>query len=124
MVFVALAGIVRKRYSVFAGPIWNLYSVPGVRPVSSQRWTLRSVLVYGFVTIFFVCQVSLASGVQRMDASAAASVPTHCTVIVVVGSCCQVRNSESSGLLLTSGSLAALAALPLAAFSWLSKPGP
>src|SRR5262245_42205576 len=116
MVFVALAGIVRKRWSVVSGPIWNLYSVPGVRPVSSQRWTLNSVSGNGLVIVLRVVQSPPATGATRI--SAAESVPTHWTVIVVVGSCCQVRNREASGSLLTDGG-AALAALSFGAvFSW------
>src|SRR2546421_10644967 len=122
MVFVALAGIVRKRSSLSSLPIWNLYSVPGVRPLSSQRWTLSSVSGNGLVVVFAVRQSPAAVGATRI--SAAESVPTHCTVIVVVGSCCQVRNSEASGSLLTTGgALGALSfALSLAAFfSWAKR---
>src|SRR5882724_5825290 len=109
MVLVALAGIVRKRRSFSSLPIWNLYSAPGVRPVSSQRWTLRSVLVNGLVLVLAVFQSLALSIAKRM--SAADSLPTHWMVIVVVGSCCQVRNSEASGSLLTGGGTFALGAL-------------
>src|SRR5579872_3295826 len=95
--------MVRKRYVGEPLPTWNWYSVPGFKAVSSLRYTLKSVFGYGFVLVLPTCQTGLATAVfsaalsvaYRMDVSADVSGPTHCTVIVVVGSLCHDRNSVS-----------------------------
>src|SRR5205085_1151859 len=75
-------------------PILNWYSVPGVRSVSSARKTLKSVSAYGFGVVGWVCRAPPLLGEKYTFVSAVSPrVPTHCTVMVVVGSRCQVRNS-------------------------------
>src|SRR5690349_15352308 len=60
---VALAGMVRNRYVGDCLPILNTYSVPGDRPVSSARKTLKSLSGYGRVTVF--CDRQARTGAIR-----------------------------------------------------------
>src|SRR5690349_1861000 len=108
--------MVRKRKSFCSFPTWNLYSVPGFKPVSSQRKTFRPGSGYGLVTALAVCH-SLPSRGATWTLLDDESAPTHWMVIVVVGSCCHVRNSDASGSLLTCGGAAAFFSA-LAFFSW------
>src|SRR5262249_41640563 len=98
---VAFAGIVRNLYSGEAPPILNRYSVPGARPVNSARYTFRSVIGNGRDCVLTTVQRSAAAENQPAGRSAndtsllgvSQSDPIHWTVMVVVGSRCQVRNS-------------------------------
>src|SRR5262249_33723032 len=99
---VAFAGMVRNRYAGDTRPIRNWYSVPGVRPVSSARYTFRSVGGKGFDWVRTTAHAGgathslfpgAANDTSLFDASQPA--PTHWTVMVVVGSRCQVRKIVS-----------------------------
>src|SRR6185295_16775577 len=59
---VGPAGIVRNRYSGDAAPIRNRYSVPGVSPVSSDRYTFRSVIGNGLERVLTTVHLSLPVG--------------------------------------------------------------